>query len=173
MSFFIFKAMKGIGPMGIGPILLYLAGSLLLGRKNHRAAASSALSQDRKRRERENTERMKNVIARFEGYTAEVLSLCVNGLKEVAACRKLNPGDKVDIRLVADEVKVYAGGEYIGWLYPKSDSRLMQLLKEGVGFSAFLGGRDQDNLWNQEIDFCSLIIFYKLPGVPPTKVNLE
>ncbi|MDE6341833.1 MAG: hypothetical protein K2K93_05905 [Muribaculaceae bacterium] len=165
--------MKGIGPAGLGSMLFSLAVCALLSKKKHRSSASSALAQERKRRKRENIERMKNVIARFEGYTAEVLPFSVIGQKEVAACRKLNPGNKVEIRLADGEIKVYAGGEYIGWLYPNSDSRLLQLLEEGVRFSAFLGGRDPDYLWNLEVDFCSLIIFYKLPGVPPTKVNLE
>lgn len=74
--------------------------------------------------------------------------------------------------MIKGEIKVFSYGDYISDLFTTSDSNLPRLFKEQVSFDAYLGGRNRLFLEDDDYDSCSIIVFYKLDGVPPTKVNL-
>lgn len=115
---------------------------------------------------------MQKVISEYEDYTAEVISINVFGRKRVSTFRLLSPGRKVDLRMSKGDIKVFAYGQYIADLITPASSNLPRLFEENIHFDAYLGGRDMAFLSHDTYDSCSIIIFYKLEGIPPTKVNL-
>ena len=126
--------------------------------------------------EKSNVLAMEKVVAAHEEYSAEVFNISVFGRRKVETFRLLSPGDKVELRLKRGCnacVDVLAFGEYITDFIPDLGSNLLRLLKEKRQFDAYLGGRDLTFRYNDEYDACSIIIFFKLDGVPPTHVNLK
>ena len=122
--------------------------------------------------EEANISAMKKVVSEHQDCTAEVIGLNVSGRKHVETFRLLSPGNEVELRMKKGAIKVYAFGEYIAELITPADSNLPRLFEENVCFDAYLGGRDLAFLSNPTFDLCSIIVFYKLPGVAPTHVNL-
>lgn len=121
----------------------------------------------------QNISAMQKVVDEHKDFTAEVISFSVSCKKRVKKVRLLDPGDEIEIRAVRDDLKVYAFGEYMSDLIIPESSNIPRLFKEKVPFEAYLGGRDLNFINNEQIDFASIIIFYKLDGVSPTKVNLQ
>ncbi len=116
---------------------------------------------------------MQDVVDAHREYTAEVFSFYVSGIKRVKTFRLLNPGDELEIRAVGNKFKVFAFGEYMNDLIIPESSHIPRLFKDKIPFETYLGGRDLDYIYNDEIDFASIIIFYKIDGVPPTKVLIQ
>lgn len=99
------------------------------------------------------------------------MSLCpVSG--KVRIFSELTPGDRVRLQLRDGEVSVYAHGKYMCTPLLSDSSRLRRLLESDVNVEAFLGGRDVAS-GTDEAEFCSIIAFYKIPGVAPTHVSVE
>ncbi len=94
-------------------------------------------------------------------------------IRPIGSFRLLNPGDELELRRVGDVVKVFAFGEYVSDLSIPDTSQIHILIRDKIPFDAYLGGRDLDYIYNDNIDFASLIIFYKIEGLSPTKVNLD
>lgn len=112
------------------------------------------------------------IVSAHEDCTAEVIPIRVFGKRRVDTFRLLSPGDKVTLKIKNDEIKVFAYGEYICELIPEAGSNLYRLFEDNVPFEAYLGGRDLSLKYQDSFDFCSIIVFYKLEGVGPTKVSL-
>lgn len=130
---------------------------------------SHSSSQPKVMTEREsNISAMGKVVTEHEDSTAEVIF----GRRKVETFRLLSPGRKVELRMKKGDIKVFAYGEYMGELFIPKGSNLPRLFEENIPFEAYLGGRDLNMLSFENMDFCSIIVFYKLDGVPPTKVNL-
>lgn len=119
-----------------------------------------------------NVDAMKKIVEKYDGYTAEVIEIRVFGRRRVDTFRLLSPGSKVDLRMKKGDIKVFVFGEYISELITPATSYLPRLFEEDIPFDAYLGGRDRAFLYDNTIDICSIIVFYKLDGVPPTQVNL-
>lgn len=113
-----------------------------------------------------------NIVAEHTDYTAEILSLGVYGETRAAKMKELKPGDYVELRYKNGEVAVYNDDMFMGTLLCPDNSHVPALLKSNCYVDAYLGGRDLAQFYSDN-DFCSIIAFYKIPGVPPTKVNLE
>ncbi len=116
---------------------------------------------------------MQNIADRFKDYTAEVIPFWVRGVIPVHTFKQANIGQKLDIKLINHGLQVFYNNEYIADLYPDSGSRLEQLIRDNIRFHAFLGGRDMSYRFDSDIDSCSVIVFYQLPGVPPTEVIIK
>lgn len=119
-----------------------------------------------------NVSAMQKLVSEYEGYTAEVIDINVFGRRRVETFRLLSPGRKVELRIKKGDIKVYAFGEFIAELITPVTSNLPRLFEENVNFDAYLGGRDSVFLYDDTYDSCSIIVFYKLDGVPPTQVNI-
>lgn len=119
-------------------------------------------------------DRLNRVIAEHDDCTAEVLSLAVCDARNAARMKCLQPGDEVELR-ACDKgytaVEVYAAGSRVGELMCVDGSRVPALVADGATVSAYLGGRDME-YFHADCDFCSIIVFYRLQGVPPTRVNV-
>ncbi len=117
---------------------------------------------------------IKRVVDQHEDCTAEVVNLMVKGSRRVKISHRLKPGDRVELRLGKEGVELFAEDRYLAdlFLLPE-DSRIPGILRDGITYEAFLGGRDKVLSFNPEADFISIIVFYKLPGVPPVKVDLK
>lgn len=85
---------------------------------------------------------------------------------------ELIPGDRVELRLRNGEVTLYADGKYMSTPLLSDSSRLRFLLETDEEVEAFLGGRDVTSS-SEDAEFCSIIAFYKIQDVPPTKIILE
>lgn len=134
---------------------------------------SHTSSQPKVMTEREsNISAMEKVVAEHADCTAEIIKFDVFGRRKVGTFRLLSPGHKVELRMKKGDIKIFAFGEYIDDLIVPRDSNLPRLFEENIPFEAYLGGRDLNMLSFENMDFCSIIVFYKLDGVPPTKVSL-
>ncbi|MDE6006490.1 MAG: hypothetical protein K2G67_02935 [Muribaculaceae bacterium] len=115
---------------------------------------------------------MRKVTAAHADCTAEVFNVFVSGAGKVRVFSELAPGDRVELRLRDGAVSVYAGGKYISAPLLPDSSRLRHLLESGAEVEAFLGGRDVASC-TDDAEFCSIIAFYRMEGVPPTKVAVN
>lgn len=123
-------------------------------------------------REKANFEVMEEIVARYEGYTAEVINFAVRGVENVTYWRTVPIGTALEIKKDGIDYFVYAGGRRVGSFLKGEGSNIERLFDDRITFDAYLGGRDAsvvDTLY----DCASIILFYKIEGVPPTKVNLE
>lgn len=112
------------------------------------------------------------VVASHADCTAEVFNIFVHGVGKVRIFSDLTPGDRVELRLRDGEVSVYADGKYMCTPLLTDSSRLRHLLESDVDVEAFLGGRDVTSC-TDDAEFCSIIAFYKIEGVPPTHISVE
>ncbi len=165
--------MRGGGPFSFTGLILYGIGYLLFGRKKRSRSSISQISASEKQKRKDNCDRMQNIADRYKDYTAEVIPFYVRGVSQVYALRQANIGQKLEIKLINHGLQVFYNNEFIANLYPDSGSRLEQLIHDNIRFNAYLGGRNPSYPVDLDIDSCSLIVFYQLPGVPPTKVILK
>lgn len=115
---------------------------------------------------------VQKVVASHADCTAEVFNIFVHGVEKVRVLSELTPGDRVELRLRDGKVSVYADGKYMSTPLLNDSSRLPDLLESDVDVEAFLGGRDVTSA-TDDAEFCSIIAFYKINGVPPTHVSIE
>ena len=126
--------------------------------------------------EKSNVLAMEKVVAAHEGCSAEVFNISVLGRRKVETFRLLSLGCKIELRLkrgCSACVDVLAFGKYITDFIPDLGSNLPRLLKKKRQFDAYLGARNLAFSYNDTCDFCSVIILFKLDGVPSTHVNLK
>ena len=114
------------------------------------------------------------VVKAHSDCTAEVVDVFVKGLSSVAISSSTPIGSKVELSLQANNlVHLIIKGNDVATLYLlPSDSRIPLLLRNGTSVECFLGGRDVSAL-TSKVDFISIIAFYKMQGVPPTKVEIK
>ena len=115
----------------------------------------------------------KMLLMRNREYTAEVFSFYVSGIKRVKTFRLLNPGDELEIRAVGNKFKVFAFGEYMNDLIIPKSSHIPRLFKDKIPFETYLGGRDLDYIYNDEIDLLQLSYFTKLMEYHQPKVIMQ
>lgn len=115
--------------------------------------------------------KIQSVVQAHKDCTAEIIDIFVSGHSKVAIFSRLAPGDKVDIAVSDGQLKVYADGALMAAATLPDSSLLPRAINESATIHAYLGGRDLTAA-SPAADFASIIIFYALPGVPPTKVNL-
>lgn len=115
---------------------------------------------------------VRKVVASHAECTAEIFNIFVSGAGKVRIFSELTPGDRVELRLRNGDVSVYANGKYMASLLLSDSSRLHSLLESKADVEAFLGGRDVTSC-TDEAELCSIIAFYKIKGVPPTRISVE
>lgn len=115
---------------------------------------------------------VRNVVVSHDDCTAEVFNIFVSGAGKVRIFSELTPGDRVELRLRGGDVTVYADGKYMSTPILPNSSRLRILLETNVEVEAFLCGRDVAS-GTDDAEFCSIIAFYKIEGVPPTQVSIQ
>jgi len=122
---------------------------------------------------RKNVSAVESVVEAHSDCTAEVINVFVKGRRAVKKFRLLTPGDVVRLDVREDNVALYVYDDFICPLVLPDSSRIPQLLKVGAQIEAYLGGRDITQLYNDDADFASIIVFYKIDGLSPTDVNLK
>lgn len=116
---------------------------------------------------------MERIAREHSDFTAEVFNIIVSGRKKVEVSSQLAPGDRVDLRQKEGTVKVYAKGTRLAdAILLDDDSRIPSVLADGISFDAYFGGRDV-SAGTDTIDFLSIVVFYKIDGVPPTKLDIH
>lgn len=109
--------------------------------------------------------------------TAEVFNVAVHGKNSVENAKWLiKPGDPVTLKMSKTSFKVlghiYSSLFYLGNFYPGASSMLPKLFADNIPFDAFLCGRDSYQV-TKNLIFISIIVFYRIDGIPPTKVNIH
>lgn len=172
--------MKGfIGSFGLWPFLLFLWDQRKKKPKKHLSASQADYSlldscdSENDHKKKMNLVNVSRVVDQYKDYTAEVISINIFGKNKVEKFRLLNPGDKVELRYIHDEIKVYSFGRFIADLIPDASSRLREVMSKGIPYHSYLGGRDMALMNLDSYDSCSIIVFYKMEGVPPTKVLIK
>lgn len=115
---------------------------------------------------------VRKVVEAHADCTAEVFNVFISGAGKVRIFSKLTPGDRVELRLRYGDVALYADEKYMSTPLLPDSSRLHDLLESDTEVEAFLGGRDVESS-TDEAEFCSIIAFYKIEGVPPTHVSIK
>lgn len=172
--------MKSLGG-GVSPILSFglwiihlISGKVKKMKRAQKQAEAAAFAVEHEYDVRKaNIDAMSRVVDCHGGYSAEVFNVFVFGSRRVSVFRLLGPGDEVDMKKTRDGIKVFAFGEYMADVVEPATSHLSELFDKGGPFDAYLGGRDRAYIYDDGCDFCSVMIFYKLPGVPPANVNLK
>lgn len=116
--------------------------------------------------------RMQKIVDAHRDCTAEVFNIFVKGRRSVRLFSDITPGDRVGLHLQGNSVTVSVGAARVASAILPPSSRLPEVINGGHSFDAYLGGRDEQNA-SEDADFASIIVFYILDGVPPTRVNLR
>lgn len=103
--------------------------------------------------------------------TMEQVSFFVEGEHRSELSKSLRPGDYVDFRIQGNEIKLYVDGKYIASA-PVPDKSRLRSRKLTYGPEAVFVSRDWSYLYS-DVDFISVAFFYRMPGVAPTKVDVE
>ncbi|MDE7135623.1 MAG: hypothetical protein K2N91_03240 [Muribaculaceae bacterium] len=122
-------------------------------------------------RELENIREMKRIVAKYEGYTAEVFDATVFGRKKVKSFRWYHPGQEVRLRRSSDaffDVLFY--GDRLTDFFVSKTSNLPRVFKEKIPYFAYLGGRSKIFRYHDDLDAGSIIVFCKVEGVRPANV---
>lgn len=115
--------------------------------------------------------RIRSVVEAHSDYTAEIIDVCSYTLNTNPVTMRHVPGDPVELKMVDGAVAVYIDGTLITKLYYLPDSRLKQVVESGHKFYAYIFDRDKEASNPNWMDFLKVIVFYKLDGIPPTKVS--
>lgn len=121
---------------------------------------------------------IEKVVKAHADCTAEVVDLTIIGRKKVDRTYSMYPGDPVLLKKYGNMIKVFGkitGTSvefYVDDIYPPAGSILPKLFDENIPFEAYLGSRDiyADS---EEFSFLKLLVFYRIEGIPPTKINLH
>ena len=160
-------------PPGVWLLTAAIVGILsLLGRKKKRPSQAASAKGGASRRASSTPQAQQSYVSTMEriarehsDFTAEVFNIIVSS--------QLAPGDRVDLRQKEGTVKVYAKGTRLAdAILLDDDSRIPSVLADGISFDAYLGGRDV-SAGTDTIDFLSIVVFYKIDGVPPTKLDIN
>lgn len=115
--------------------------------------------------------RIRSVVEVHSDCTAEIIDVCSYTLVTNPITMRHIPGDPVELKMEDGAVAVYIDGSKITQLYYLPDSRIKQILKSGHKFDAYIFERDMEASNPNWMDFLKIIVFYKLDGIPPTKVT--
>lgn len=120
---------------------------------------------------------IEKVVKAHADCTAEVFKVAVIDRTPVENAKWLiNPGDPVTLKKYKTYFKVlghsYTSLFYLGNFYPGASSMLPRLFADNIPFDAYLCGRDSYQVTDNVI-FISIIVFYRIDGIPPTKVNIH
>lgn len=154
-------------------IIIFFLCSLL--DKCRKTTESSQMSTDKSTSsdDKENLSRMTKVAEQYSDHTAEVFNFSVHGKSKVLTCRLLQPGDKIELRLKDNFLKIFAFGKFISEIYVGSDSNLHMVFEKNIQFHSYLGSRYNYFMIYENFDYCKVIIFYKVEGIPPSKVDVK
>lgn len=154
-------------------IIIFFLCSLL--DKCRKTTESSQMSTDKSTSsdDKENLSRMTKVAEQYSDHTAEVFNFSVHGRSKVLTCRLLQPGDKIELRLKDNFLKIFAFGEYLSETYLSDKSNLKMVFEQNIPYHSYIGGRYNCFMSDSNFDYFTVIIFYKVDGIPPTKVNIQ
>lgn len=115
---------------------------------------------------------VQRIVDAHSDCTAEVFNIFVSGRKKVNAFSQLIPGDEVSVARDDDNIVVSVDRQPVASAELPDSSLLPEAFRQDAIVGAYFGGRDVANS-SETAEFASIIVFYKLPGVPPTTVKLE
>jgi len=118
-------------------------------------------------------QRMRDIADRHSDCTAEVFMLTIKGRKAVNEVEFMSPGDAIDLKLnrSGDIVAYTLDDIRLGTPLVPFDSNFRRVLDEDIYFDAYMGGRDDGFMGDGTL--ITLVVFYRLPGVPPTTLEIK
>lgn len=116
---------------------------------------------------------LRHVADGHSDCTIEILQLLESG-KNARRIRELHAGEPLQLKpqelfLFADVYTVT--GSHLGSCIIPTDSNLEKALEKGIKCEAFMGGKD-DGCMGDNI-LASIVVFFKMEGVPPTQLNIK
>lgn len=115
--------------------------------------------------------KLREAVRINDDCTMEQVSFFVEGGHRSDLSKSLRPGDYVDFRIRGNEVSLYVDGEFIASNTLPDKSRLRSR-KLTYGPETVFVSRDWSYLYS-DVDFISVAFFFRMPGVAPTKVDVE
>lgn len=160
--------------LGGGPGLTFASIVAAIGELTSRKRKPSAakIQADEKRRQKQRANAAQRMIDAHADCTAEIFDVSVRCFPERQYIRDLSIGDKVDIRRINGIYQLWSKDNKICNIDVPETSRLPYIFDHNVRKFAYLGGK-MPNEYLFNFTNASIIVFYRLRGVPPTKVNLD
>lgn len=115
---------------------------------------------------------VQRVLAAHADCTAELFNIFVKGNKRVAPFSRLVPGDRMEMTADGERIAFFAHDIQVAEAELPESSLIPRAFREGRDPEVFLGGRDVRNA-SDEAEFATLVVFYKIEGVPPTKIQIK
>lgn len=154
------------------PALVFLIVAFIYYMHKHRSNKGEISSSFPRRVPETIPSRIKSVVDAHRDCTAEIIDVCSYTLDTNPVTMKHIPGDPVELKMMDGVLAVYIDGTLITKLYYLPDSRVKQIVASGHKFYAYIFERDMEASNPNWMDFLKVIVFYKLDGLPPTKVTL-
>ncbi|WP_295732360.1 hypothetical protein [uncultured Muribaculum sp.] len=118
-------------------------------------------------------ERLRDIADAHADFSAEVFMLNVHGRKAVAEVDYLSAGDALELyETSSDDICVRTlDGVKLGTPLIPIQSDFRRALAEHVEYEVYMGGRNNGFMDNGAL--ITIIVFYKLDGVPPSHLTIE
>lgn len=118
-------------------------------------------------------QRMRNIANRHSDCTAEVFMLTIKGRKAVNEVEFMSPGDVIELKLdrSGDIIAFTLDNIRLGSPIIPFDSNFRRVIGEKLYFDAYMGGRDDGFMGDSAL--ITIVVFYRLPGVPPTTLEIK
>lgn len=100
------------------------------------------------------------LIAAHPDCDSQVLQACISGRRRVDAFSLTRVGDRVDLRMVRGELRLYAYGEFVTDLYARYESPFDRALAANRPFEAYLKSRSTF-FTSDDCTVCDIIVFFK------------
>lgn len=138
--------------------------------------------------------RVKDLIADHDGYSAELYEVMACTKNTVKLSKKYVPGDR--LKLVSDvcricveidginigdlmdlnrnlNYKLPISVRYDGQHSKEIKSQLNNILKNNIPYKAYMIDRNIKMSDSDCLDWFAVVIFFKIPGIPPTKFDIK
>ncbi|MEZ3597824.1 MAG: hypothetical protein K1V81_01910 [Paramuribaculum sp.] len=112
--------------------------------------------------ENEYKEIMVPIFSAHKGYSSAEFFCFVSDTRDARNSHLVDVGDKVELKLKNDEIRVYADfGNFLGTICVPKTSPIWAQLKKNCDLDAYLSGRSYNALAKENEDSFEITVFYK------------
>lgn len=155
-------------------LVIKIISTLFSPNKNKKSKAMTTLDTIKAVYGREKTDRcmdrLQAAVKRHNDYTMETINFLVTDPEKAKLSKSMLPGDSIDFNIKNGKIRIYKNYVFIASTLLPEDSRLKS---PELKFTpkAIVVTHD----WSFSVmskDFITVAFFYKIDGVPPTRVNI-
>lgn len=118
-------------------------------------------------------DRIEEIVKKHRDCTAIICDANAYSFEKAQITTKHIPGDPVVLKIVDGRLSLFVDGFFITSLYFVNDPNINGIVERGDAYDAYIFERDIAASSPKWMDFISIIIFYKMDGVPPTDVKID